>query len=240
MEHHCSFPQGGLFNHLRNLVIKVEEQGAYTLHFHALGWCWELPSASENLLKNNIQSDIKNAEICKWMDQVKSVNAPTTAYFNNCCPNCENVKLIAKDRVKSQFKSSGKHDGEPYTCYCPNCDKKFGSLELNYLYIDKYARLKGIQKSEYEKDYVDKRSCSFHKLDLESPLDVIIYSLALINLQYHYWHHAKSCFKKTRRTPTGEICRFFFPKIQQFMETHFDELENVINQPRNIGNTIFL
>lgn len=124
----------------------------------------------------------------------------------------------------------------PKNSVCTVCFQEFGSYELTHLYIDKFADENNVDKDLYSADYVDKRSCKFELLDLDKPLDMIVYCLALVQLQYHYWHHTKSCFKVTTRTPSGLDCRSFYPRLVQLMKTHYNKLYKEMILVRNIGS----
>ncbi|POM60086.1 hypothetical protein PHPALM_31098 [Phytophthora palmivora] len=57
---------------------------------------------------------------------------------------------------------------------------------------------------------------------------------ALVVYQHHHWFHTKSCFKASKRTPKGEVCRMFMPH-QTCTATKLT-VDNHIEMKRDPGN----
>ena len=89
------------------------------------------------------------------------------------------------------FRKGNKNNGPPLTCKCSSCNTSYSSYQLNLIYIDKYAAKHGIEKSRYSADKIDIWAASCEYLDITIPFQLIVYTLALLDLQFHYWHHAK-------------------------------------------------
>lgn len=62
----------------------------------------------------------------------------------------------------------------------------------------------------------------------------LVVSKALTNYQVHHWYHSRSCFKASRRTPSGKICRMFFPK-EAVADTRWTVHDKVVLR-RDIGS----
>jgi hypothetical protein len=187
-------------------VARIEEQVDYGLHFHMFGWIDEVPTT-----QHEIQQRMKEPEyarnVFEWLDSVRSYNSPILEIFQGICPHCDGL-LESIDPSLDMFQKGNTMSGPPLTCKCGNCGARFSSYQLNLLYVDKYAELHGIEKGEYSMEIVDSVSASFEKLDIKDPLQNIVFTTALLNIQFHYWHHANSCFKKGKRTPSGKECIF--------------------------------
>jgi len=47
-----------------------------------------------------------------------------------------------------------------------------------------------------------------------------LFAASMVEFQYHYETHASSCFHKTKRTPMAVVCRFFYPRLIQLLESY--------------------
>lgn len=124
-----------------------------------------------------------------WKDQIKGLNSPILLEYANKCPDC-NSELQQIPPTIAMYRKNIKN-GPPLTSKCVACSNSFSSHQLNLLYVDKYAEKHGITKEEYSFDKVDTWSASCECLDVSVPFHMIVFTLALLELQFHYWHHAK-------------------------------------------------
>ena len=68
---------------------------------------------------------------------------------------------------------------------------------------------------------LDHFRCSPPPLDVEWTLEEqALFGASMIEFQYHYETHASSCFHKTKRTPQAIVCRFFYPRMIQLLESY--------------------
>jgi hypothetical protein len=125
-----------------------------------------------------------------WLDQVKSLNSPILLEYANTCPTCDSALEPVPPTI-GMFKKGNKSNGPPLTCKCTVCHDSFNSYELNMLYVEKYARKHGIEKDDYSSSKIDVWSASCEYLDITDPFQMIVFTIALMDLQFHYWHHAK-------------------------------------------------
>lgn len=184
------YPEGGIFNHIRNFAARIEEQIDGTLHAHWILWCWNLCTSQKEIRRKTIEDPGFSTEVMKWLDQIKGLNSPILLEYANTCPTC-NSALEPIPPTIAMYRKGKKNNGPPLTCKCSSCNEKFSSYELNLLYVDKYARKHGIQKDEYSAKNIDVWSASCEYLDISIPFQMIVFTIALMDLQFHYWHHAK-------------------------------------------------
>jgi hypothetical protein len=185
-----SYPDGGIFNIIRNFGSRIEEQIDGTLHAHWILWGWNLPTKQADVRKLHEEDEDFSQRVSDWLDQIKGLNSPILAEYANKCPDC-GFALEPIPPTIGMFKKGNKKNGPPLTCKCIICDRSFSSYQLNLLYVDKFALENGITKEEYSGDKVDKWMASCEYFDISEPFQKIVFSLALLDIQFHYWHHAK-------------------------------------------------
>ena len=128
--------------------------------------------------------------VSDWLDQIKGLNSPILTEYANKCPDC-GFALEPIPPTIAMFKKGNKKNGPPLTCRCIICERSFSSYQLNLLYVDKFALENGISKEEYSGDKVDTWMASCEYFDISDPFQKIVFTLALLDIQFHYWHHAK-------------------------------------------------
>jgi hypothetical protein len=184
------YPEGGVFNHIRNFAARIEEQIDGTLHAHWILWCWNLCTSQKEIRRKTIEDPDFSNEVMDWLDQIKGLNSPILSKYANTCPTCGSALEPIPPTI-AMYRKGKKNNGPPLTCKCLTCHEKFSSYELNLLYVDKYARENGIEKDEYCAKNIDIWSASCEHLDITIPFQMIVFTIALMDLQFHYWHHAK-------------------------------------------------
>jgi len=153
-------------------------------------WSWNLPTKQKDIHKLHKKDEDFSKRVSDWLDQVKSLNSPILLKYANKCPDCE-CELTPIPPTIAMFKKGNKKNGPPLTCECLSCKKSFSSYQLNLLYVDKYALEYGIAPEEYSSHKVDIWAASCEYLDTTDPFQLIVFTLSLLQLQFHYWHHAK-------------------------------------------------
>jgi hypothetical protein len=155
-------------------------------------WGWNLPTKQKDVQKLHMDDDNFSIRVSERMDQIKGLNSPILLEYANVCPVCEGPLEPIPPTI-DMFKKGNKKNGPPLTCKCvsESCGQKFSSYELNVLYVDKYALKHGISPRDYSPEKIDIWSASCECLDISDPFQMIVFTIALMDLQFHYWHHAK-------------------------------------------------
>jgi hypothetical protein len=149
-----------------------------------------LPTKQKDIRKLHEEDNTFSKRVSDWMDQIKGLNSPILLEYANKCPDCDS-RLQPIQPTIAMFRKGNKSNGPPLTCECLQCDRSFSSYQLNLLYVDKYAFEHGIPKQDYSFEKIDVWSASCEYLDISEPFQMIVFTLALMDLQFHYWHHAK-------------------------------------------------
>ena len=86
------------------------------------------------------------------------------------------------------------------------------------LRLNQAAAELGIEISEQKLDHF---RCSPPPIDIEWTVEEqLLFAASMLEFQFHYEGHASSCFHKTVRTPKAIVCRFFYPRMIQLLESY--------------------
>lgn len=150
------------------------------------------------------------AAMVKYVDAIATSNVTLDM---SSCPSCASGRIVPVELHRQSFKKPRSGAKRPTTSLCDQCSKDFGAGEL----ITQHAEQVESSLNSSSGD----SSATFRYIARSQPLprvnerfstDASIVSRALMSYQHHHWFHSKSCFKKTKRTPKGHICRMFMPK----------------------------
>jgi hypothetical protein len=76
----------------------------------------------------------------------------------------------------------------------------------------------GVEITEQKLDHF---RCSPPPDDVEWTVEEqLLFAASMLEFQFHYEGHASSCFHKTVRTPKAIVCRFFYPRMIQLLESY--------------------
>ncbi|KAI8842434.1 hypothetical protein BJ741DRAFT_593061, partial [Chytriomyces cf. hyalinus JEL632] len=70
---------------------------------------------------------------------------------------------------------------------------------------------------------------------LQSPSDLCLFAMNLLEFQFHHATHTSSCFKCTSRTLNGKICRFLIPKLSNLQPSALDPETCIMKSFRPLG-----
>ncbi|OWZ10792.1 hypothetical protein PHMEG_00016292, partial [Phytophthora megakarya] len=208
----CSKSGTGLFGQTEAYFSSTESQGSTgNLHCHMLLWVRGMAKSVDEYYSACRSSAVRR----KLVSYVESIAASSFPISTDLCPCCENTALISQPFRPEAFQRSTKSRERPTTAKCTNCSTSFGADELIRRQMDSYAVSMGVEHEEWSGPSAHHHVASPGPLPLpdpEKPLSTLVTCQALLQYQVHHWYHCKSCFKTTKRTPTGKVCRMFFPK----------------------------
>lgn len=205
----------GWFGFVEKFYISTEQQGGLTLHMHSLVWLKgfakvpeDIPHFSED---NDYDDRVRVEELANYHQDIMTNELPLDYEWGKC-PNCL-CQVESLEFSAPMYKKRRGRDDPHVTIRCTGCEKSYASHEylqecLGYV-ISRLPHDKKVVVEGWTDDF----------LLLQTVIDFgddVLNSIAITRLvciyQQHFWHHSKSCFKKSARTPSGKVCRFLFPK----------------------------
>lgn len=200
----------GLFGHTRAFFAATESQGSTgSLHTHMLVWIQNMPSSVDEYYSMCKAMGFRDALI-KYVDSIATSNVPVS--LENC-PHCVSPTLEAQKFPQNAFKKPKVNARRPTMVACTGCGDTFGASELIVKHLERLESVHGEVNcgTEIAQKFVvgpQPLPCS----DNPASPEAVICSRALLLYQHHHWFHSGSCFKVTKRTPKGDVCRMFMPK----------------------------
>jgi len=179
---------GGVFGVVRAYVAAAETQIAGDLHAHFVVWLHGFPQTS-TAIHNAVQCDDQfRNRLVKLADAVLTAKPPCMENEGDC-PKCHvaaslNPVLPGVDA----FRRPAPGANAPITANCSNCGSSFSDKDIISAAIEALAEREGVQVLTPRADYYRCRPPQ----EQETSLSV---SLAVRDVQIHFWNHCKSCFK---------------------------------------------
>ncbi|ETP19884.1 hypothetical protein F441_06267, partial [Phytophthora nicotianae CJ01A1] len=194
-------------------------------------WIKDMPATVDDYYAMCASSRFRDA-LVKYVDAIATASVPLDL---STCPSCDSKAIESVELERHAFRKSRPGALRPTTTACKDCGATFGGSEL----ILKHAqqRISDAGESESNDEDIFHQIASSQPLPLPSTISASeagTVSRALVRYQHHHWFHSKSCFKVTRRTPKGDVCRMFIPK-ESCKETTWTS-ENRIEMKRQRGN----
>lgn len=159
---------------------------------------------------------LEQQSFCQRVEQyVSSLACSDFPASPTLCPCCNSDSLGPLEMEKRAFEKPGRGADRPATAQCSECGEIFGGSELVEAEIARVAKRDNISPCRLNDASIHYRIAMPQSLELSpdpDPIRALVVSKALLAFQTHRWSHSKSCFKPTKRTPKGKICRMFFPK----------------------------
>ncbi|OWZ10292.1 hypothetical protein PHMEG_00016877, partial [Phytophthora megakarya] len=205
LDKNCARPDPGLFGYTKGFFSATESQNSTgSLHAHMLIWIQKMPSTVEEYYRMCSSERFREAMI-KYVDAI----ATSSVHLDmSGCPYCGQCSIVPLELTRESFRKSRFGASRCSTTTCQQRKKTFGADELITEHIRKTAA--AIDVPVCERDDV------FHLIAKSRPLsrvcsstsaEAIAIARALVTYQHHHWFHSKSCFKVTKRTPKGNVCR---------------------------------
>ena len=163
--------------------------------------------------RRSCRQDAFRARLLDYVESILQATAPSSP--SSVCPKCDANALQPRNHTRAAFKKPARGSGRPVSCSCMSCNSEFGGDELLRAFVAKRSLdFHGIERL-LAKEAID--FANAHPTPLPIPGDghdqaSLVATLSLLVYQNHHWFHSKGCFKATRRTPKGDVCRMFFPK----------------------------
>ncbi|ETN12062.1 hypothetical protein PPTG_09710 [Phytophthora nicotianae INRA-310] len=232
MDKGCPRDEPGLFGHTVSFFAATESQNSTgSLHAHMLIWIKNMPSTVDEYYAM-CASERFRAAMVKYVEAISTANVPLDM---EKCPSCENGTIKPLELQRLAFKKPRAGASRPATSCCDFCGVNFGADEL--IVKSCMHATKDVNGLAYDDAKVFQIIASsrplprcFDRLSEEA----IVCSRALVYHQHHHWFHTNSCFKATKRTPNGDVCRMFMPK-ETCTETKWTP-EDRIEIKRGAGN----
>jgi len=179
---------GGIFGVVRAFAAAAETQIAGDLHSHFVVWLHGFPQTS-SALQSAVKEDVSfRHRLIQLADAVLTAKPPCLEREDDC-PNCHEVGgLTAVLPGVDAFRRPAPGSTAPTTAKCSLCGTCFGDKDIINAAIDALADRESVQVVAQNADY---SRCSPPQ-DQESSLAV---SLAVRDVQIHFWNHTRSCFK---------------------------------------------
>jgi hypothetical protein len=150
-----SYPEGGIFGHVKDWFLSVESQKSFMLHGHFVLWLHELPTSYKEFHHKMTLDEAYNAKYIEWASSIKSSSLCLPESYRNRCPDC-GTKLTSIPASKEAFqKPKSKTQGPPILAECTGCGRKFSSITLCRAYILKYALKHDISSALYTNEVVE-------------------------------------------------------------------------------------
>ena len=205
--------RGGIFGYTKAFYAAVESQNSTgDLHAHMSVWVHGLPrSVSE--YRRSCREDAFRSRLLDYVKSILQATAPATP--SSVCPSCDVDALQPCEHIRAAFMKPPRGGQRPVSCACSNCNASFGADELLRSVVGK--RSSSIDSCNQWLTNEAIQFANAHPKPLPVPAGSrdrasLVATLSLLVYQNHHWFHSKGCFKATRRTPKGDVCRMFFPK----------------------------
>ncbi|KAJ3229883.1 hypothetical protein HDU77_001502, partial [Chytriomyces hyalinus] len=167
---------------------------------------------------------------------VESVLSPRPPFADdvNKCPGKECPGFLRAMPIPGEAYQRPKLGNTvPSTTECTRCEHKFGHKDIIEHRVRKFAADNNIDISP---SAIDNFRCSPPSESfVQSPSELCLFAMNLLEFQFHHATHTSSCFKCTSRTPNGTICRFLIPKLSNLQESVLDPETCIMNSFRPLG-----
>ncbi|EGZ29082.1 hypothetical protein PHYSODRAFT_294394 [Phytophthora sojae] len=223
---HCSKPGGGLFGVTEAFYAATETQGSTgNLHGYMLIRVEGMPATVKEYYQSCQLDDVKK-RLLEYVESIASSNFPANT---EVCPSCHESKLTPMPLSMDAFQRPRKNQERPITAKCTGCRRNFGENEIIRGQLTAYALANSLDIEDFGDTAIKYHIAKPQPLPLPDDhraISNLLVSRALIEYQAHHWYHCRSCFKCTRRTPKGNVCRMFFPK-ETSQSTHWTEQDTM-------------
>ncbi|ETP03639.1 hypothetical protein F441_19420 [Phytophthora nicotianae CJ01A1] len=183
----CSRPRSGGFGKTKAYFLSTESQNSTgDLHGHMLVWIENMPTTTAQYYELLKHRDFQH----RVQDYVSSIASSSFPVSLDRCSSCSSTDIAAMQFSREVFKKPKR--------------------ELNIL---QEAERLHVSQDRMNDASVFRIISMPQSLPLSPPgcsEENLLVTKALLNYQTHDWNHARSCFKQTKRTPDGKICRMFF------------------------------
>ncbi|OWZ07895.1 LOW QUALITY PROTEIN: hypothetical protein PHMEG_00019643 [Phytophthora megakarya] len=172
----------------------------------------------------------------KLIEYVKSImNTDVPLQPNEDCPKCKVGKLTPMDFDKQAYENVRRKDNPFPTARCNGCGERFGGNEIILENLERECLTDSAAALTESAIFARTASSKPFSIAADKPkLEAVLSTRSLLSFQSHHWFHSRSCFKRTKRTPSGKVCWMFFPK-QCRRKTEWTSA-GCIEQQRKVGN----
>lgn len=223
----CPKGKGGIFGTTEAFFASTESQNSTgSLHAHIMVWIRGMPTTLQEYYHLRETDDFR-CKLVKYVDSALQASYPVDTAT---CPQCDAAELESIGVDKQAFRKPKKGSPRPMTTRCNSCHSTYGADEL--------VRQCMMKRCRNDRDTASKltdETFSLYQLAMPHPLphvhdpnslEAITSTQALLTYQNHHWFHSNSCFKRSKRTPSGKSCRMFFPK-QVCTATQWNEFDSI-------------
>jgi hypothetical protein len=202
---------GGIFGFTKAYFASVESQNSTgDLHNHMLVWVHGMPSTVGDYYRL-IHGEEFKLRLARYVKSIATASAPVTS--STQCPQCKSFNLAPVSLRQSDYQRARRNAVRPTTAVCTACLAEFGGTELLDGLVASavpWECRKKVESAQVFRSIV--AATPLPRPEQDNDIYALVMTKALLTFQNHRWFHSKSCFKKTRRTPNGRVCRMFFPK----------------------------
>lgn len=202
----------GIFGVTKAFYLSTESQNSTgDLHGHMLIWIDGMTTTTAEYYEL-----LQSASLRLRVEQyVSSIASSCYSVMPTKCPACSCGGLASLPFDKRAFEKPVRGGNPCLTAHCLSCGVMFGGTQLVEMEIKREESRISAPLGDVTDDDVHYRIAMPQPLELlpqPGTQAAVIVSKALLNYQTHRCTHAKSCFKPSKRTPKGNVCRMFFPK----------------------------
>lgn len=228
-------PGRGIFGQVTAFYGSTESQSSTgDLHCHMIVWVTGFPKTVTEY-NNLCKSSVFKKKLVDYVDSIVTTDVPFPS--DGKCPECSANALEAVEFDQRAYQELKRRDSPFATAQCCSCRRVYGGIELINQCLERGAQEQKIPAESLSEAAVFARAASSKPFQLahrQSGMETFLSTRSLLAFQSHHWYHSRSCFKRTKRTPSGKVCRMFFPK-KSSRETQWTSTD-CIELGRKIGN----